>query len=79
MAAVVILFNAAYLQASQAKWQSVGYAIPGEQLAHIYPIASGHIRMHGDFYFRNEAKLITKVGRLPVRESDADDYDIVST
>jgi len=79
MAAVVILFNAAYLQASQAKWRSVGYDIPGEQLAHIYPIASGHIRMHGDFYFRNEAKLITKVGALPVREPDADDYDIVAS
>lgn len=58
---------------------TVGYDIPGEQLAHVYQIASGHIRMNGNFYFRNEAKLSTKVGALLVREPDADDYDIVAS
>lgn len=34
--------------------------------------------MHGDFYFHNDPKLITRVGALPVREPKADDFDLVS-
>ncbi len=78
VAAVVILFNAAYMQGSLSNWKAAGYEIPDEQLRHIYPIAHEHIRMHGDFYFHNDPKLITRVGALPVREPKADDFDVVS-
>jgi hypothetical protein len=78
VAAVVILFNAAYMQGSLSNWKAAGYEIPDERLRHIYPIAHEHIRMHGDFYFHNDPKLITKVGTLPVREPKADDFDVVS-
>ena len=77
MAAIVILFNAAYLQASREKWKVAGYEVPADQMAHIFPIAHAHIRMHGDFYFHNDPELVTRIGALPVREPEAEDYDLV--
>ncbi len=78
VAATVILFNAAYLQATRNRWQSAGYDIPSEQLAHIYPLGSRHLLLLGDFRIDNEPRLLTQVAALPIRDPEADDFDVLA-
>lgn len=78
VAATVILHNAAYLQASWTKWKAAGYDITEEQIRHIYPLFHHHILLHGVFHFDNDPELLTRVTDLPVREPEADDFDVMA-
>lgn len=72
VAAIVILFNAAYMQAAVRKLREVDYEITDEQLAHIFPMPTAHIGFLGDYSFRDEPSLATRVDDLPLPELQAE-------
>ena len=75
VAAIIMLFNAAYLQAAVKQERAKGGAITDEQLAHIFPTASAHINWLGDYSFRDEPTLMTRIGELPISEPSAEQLD----
>ncbi len=73
---IIILNNAAYLQAAREQWAREGYTISDEMLSHVYPTFSEHIQFLGDYSFDVEPKLATKIDRLPLRPIEAESYDL---
>jgi TnpA family transposase len=74
---IIILFNAAYLQAAADKWRVAGVEIPEAHLAHIYPTSTSRINFLGDYSFRDEASLATQIHQLPIAEPAAEQLDLV--
>jgi TnpA family transposase len=76
VAAIIILFNAAYLQAAMKQLQSTGEAFDEKFLAHIYPTQSGHIRFLGDYSFQDEPSLATQIDNLPLSEGSVNSMEM---
>ena len=68
VAAIVILYNAAYLQAAVKCWRSIDQKVTDEQLAHIFPTSTTHIRFLGNYSFHDEPALATEINALPLLE-----------
>lgn len=75
---IIILNNAAYLQAARKQWAVEGYIIGEEVLSHVFPTFSEHIQFLGDYSFAIEPKLATKIDRLPLRPIQDEYYDLPS-
>jgi TnpA family transposase len=68
VAAMVITWDAAYLAAAVDKLRSEDVAITDEHLAHILPVASGHINLLGRYEFDATAPSVHKsISDLPLR------------
>lgn len=76
VAAIVILFNAAYLQAAFEQERARGNPITDEQLGHIFPTATMHINLLGEYAFHDEPALATSVNELPLAEPPAEQLDL---
>lgn len=58
--------------------RGAGYEIPTEQLTNICPLGSRHLLLHRGFRFDNEPHLLTQVAALPIRDPEADDFDVIT-
>lgn len=76
VAAVLMLFNAAYLQAAVKQERAKGHAITDEQLTHIFPTASAYITWLGEYSFRDEPTLATRINEVPISEPSTEQLDL---
>lgn len=76
VAAIVILFNAAYLQAAFEQERTRGNPITNEQLAHIFPTTTMCINLLDEYSFHDEPALATNFNELPLAEPTAEQLDL---
>jgi TnpA family transposase len=76
VAAIVILFNAAYLQSAVEHERALGKAITDDQLAHIFPTTTASINMLGEYTFHDELALITDINERPTIEPRFEQLDL---
>lgn len=65
IAAIIILFNAAYIQRAVRETDGADRLATDDQLSHIFPTQTRHIRFLGDYSFQDEPESATQIDDLP--------------